>query len=127
MDNKKLVELMQDKAFMEKVLEATTETEVKKLFSERGIELGKGDIEFLAKAIAQSAKNEGKLSEKDLENIAGGVESYSDLAAGVGIGVALAAVPASMGIAWAFKKGQDYANSWWEYFNEKTGKSSNNK
>ncbi len=72
MDNKKLAELMQDKDFMKKILEAATEEEVKKLFSERGVELGEGDIELLAKIISQAAENEGKLSEKDLENISGG-------------------------------------------------------
>ena len=119
MDNKKLAELLQDKPFMEKVLEATTEEEVKKLFSEHGMEISAGDINVLAKAIAQAAKNDGKLSEKNLESIAGGIESYSDLAAGVSIGLGVAAVPAFLGAAWAFKKGQDYANSWWEYVNKK--------
>ena len=106
MDNKKLAELMQDKAFMEKVLEATTEEEVKKLFSQRGIELTDGDIEFLAKAIAKAAKNEGQLSEKDLENISGGGNA-SAVEAGVGIGAGLMLIPEAVGAAYAFKKGQD--------------------
>ena len=116
MDNKKLAELMQDKAFMEKVLEATTEEEVKKLFSDRGIELTSDDINFLAKAIAKASTNEGKLSEKDLESIAGGkIENYSDFGTGVSVGAAIVAVPAVIGAAYAFKKGVDYAKSWWNY------------
>lgn len=118
MDEKKLAELMKDKAFMEKVLEATTEEEVKKLFSERGIELAEGDIDFLAKAIAKASTNEGQLSEKDLESIAGG--SGADFAKGMGVGAAIVAIPAAVGAAYAFKKGVDYANSWWNYTKTKT-------
>jgi hypothetical protein len=112
MDNKKLAELMRDEPFMKEILEATTVKEVKGLFKERGVEITDSDIEFLAKVIAQVDKNEGKISEEDLENISGGVENYSDLAAGLSIGLGIGAIAT----AYAFKKGQDYALSWWKTF-----------
>ncbi len=105
MDEKKLVELMKDDIFVEKMLEATTEEEVKALFKDKGMELNDGDIEFLAKAIAKAAEKDGRLSEEDLKGIAGGVDA-SGVAVGASIGVGVASIAAVVGSIYSYLKGK---------------------
>lgn len=123
MDNEKISELFQDTTFMEKILEAATEEEVKEIFLKKGVELKEGEIDLLAKEIEKKAFESGILSEQELTDVSGGVSNLE--VAGIGAGGAIIGAAAMVPVAgWAFKKGVDYANSWWSYCRKGGGKDS---
>ena len=111
MENDKIFELLKDTHFMEKVLEAATEDEVKEIFAEKGVKLQEGDINLLAKEIGKNASKSGVIPDKELKNISGGVSTGGAIGIGALVGTA-AMTPVCV---FAFKKGVDYANSWWSY------------
>jgi len=122
MDNEKISELFQDTTFIEKVLEAATEEEVKEMFLKKGVELKEGEIDLLAKEIEKNAFESGILSEQELTDVSGGISNLG--AVGIGAGGAIVGAAAMVPVAgWAFKKGVDYANSWWTYCTNKGEKS----
>lgn len=114
MDNEKISELLQDTKFMEKVLEAVSEEEVKEIFGEKGVKLKEGEINILAKEIEKNALEAGILSEQELQDISGGVSNLGAAAIGIG-GMLIGASAMTPVTAWAFKKGVNYADSWWRH------------
>jgi len=101
MDNKKIVELMSDKAFMEALSSMETYQEVLKAFSEKGVELSEDELRQLFSVPKKIVNNEldeaainkmkqvaetGELDEDMLEEVAGG-----DLvvAAAIAVGAAI--------------------------------------
>ena len=114
MKNDKISELLEDTHFMAKVLEAATEDEVKEIFAEKGVKLQEGDINLLAQEIGRNASKSGIIPDQELKNISGGVSTGGAIGIGVG-GAAIGAAAMTPVCVWAFKKGTDYANSWWNY------------
>ncbi len=72
MDNQKLMDLLQNNAFMEKILSAASTEEVKSLFSEQGLNLTDENINALGQALEKAIANGGELSEDDLADVSGG-------------------------------------------------------
>lgn len=67
--------LLQDEAFVSKMAECKTITELTQLFAENGAELTEDEVLELAKQGAAEAKG-GELDEADLDNVAGGLRIF---------------------------------------------------
>ena len=109
MENQKLMDLLQDNVFMEKILSAASVEEVKSLFSEQGITLTDENVAALGQAIEKAIANGGELSEDDLAGVSGGINI--DNKAAVAIGSGLFAVGLAGG-AYVMHK----ASGWWRDF-----------
>ena len=70
--NEKLNSLLQDKAFLEKLLALETETDVQALLAENGVELTIAEIAAIKSGIEAKLGENEELSEDDLENVSGG-------------------------------------------------------
>lgn len=122
MDEKKLAQLMKDETFVEKMLGATTEEEVKALFRTHGMELTNGDLNTIAGAIANAAQIKEPISEKDLESIAGGKIDGASAAVGAagGVGISALIVASIYGAYKLYKKGvadgKKEMSEYWEKF-----------
>jgi predicted ribosomally synthesized peptide with nif11-like leader len=69
----KLNELLQDEAFLQKLLAADSDTDVQTLLSENGVELTVAEIATIKTGVeARISSDNEELSEEDLENVAGG-------------------------------------------------------
>lgn len=73
--NEKMNELLQDEAFLEKLLNLESDTEVQALLAENGVELTLAEITSVKTAIeSRLAGDNAELSEDELESVAGGVD-----------------------------------------------------
>lgn len=115
--NTRFKELTENVDFMEKVLESKTEKEVRSLFEKEGVTLSDSDVEYLSDAISKIARKTGVMPEEELSTVAGGMSSGSagaiGAAAGLVGGAAITGVAGLVGAAYAFKRGMDYSDSWW--------------
>ncbi len=136
MDEKKLAELMKDEAFVEKMLGAATEEEVKTLFRSRGMELTTGDIDVIAKAVANAAQMKEPISEKDLGSVSGGSNGgYAALGAAGGVGASALVAGAVYGAYRLYRKGvedgkreiSEYWNTFKNYTNNNNNTNNNNR
>lgn len=73
--NEKMSALLQDEAFLEKLLDLENDTDVQALLAENGVELTLAEISAVKTGIENRLAGENEeLSEDDLENVAGGVD-----------------------------------------------------
>lgn len=73
--NEKWNELLQDEAFLEKLLNLESDTEVQAFLAENGVELSLTEIASIKAGIeSRLAADDAELSEDDLENVAGGAD-----------------------------------------------------
>ena len=112
MGKTKLQELMNDTDFMEKVIEANSEQEVKEMFKERGLDLNGEDMKLLSSKIKEAAQESGVMPDEELEGVAGG---FNMLGTGYKIvDGTLVTAGESEGIADSFKRGASYTGKWWK-------------
>ena len=82
-------ELLQDEAFLEKLLNLESDTEVQTLLAENGLELTLAEIASIKTGIESRLSSDSEdLSEDDLENVAGGADVAKIITAvcdGIGI------------------------------------------
>ncbi|MBK5246748.1 MAG: Nif11-like leader peptide family RiPP precursor [Peptostreptococcaceae bacterium] len=93
----------EDKSFAEKIMSQTDNEKLIEIAKGEGIELSVNDIdeanEIIRKAL--KAKNEGELSEEELENVAGGTITIAAVAIGT-VGLVTSAVSAGAAVGSAF-------------------------
>ncbi len=70
--NEKLTELLKDQAFVEKLIAQETDTDVKALLAENGVDLSLQEIAKIKQGIESQIEGNAELSDDDLENVAGG-------------------------------------------------------
>lgn len=68
----KIKALMEDEAFVAKLVEFETPEEVVAAFREKDVEVSVDDITNLKKQLEKMSENGGELSEDELESVAGG-------------------------------------------------------
>lgn len=68
----KIKKLVEDQAFVQKMLSCQEPEQVQALFADNGVEIPLEDVKALGKALAGMAESDGELSEDDLEGVAGG-------------------------------------------------------
>lgn len=121
----KFKELTENVDFMEKVLESKTEKEVRNLFEKEGITLSENDIKSLSESISKIAKKTGVIPEEELSTVAGGISSgaagFIGAAAGLAGGATVTGIAGLVGAAYAFKRGMDYSDSWWNKVSSRLG------
>lgn len=70
----KFEKLMQDQAFVEKLLALDEDTEIQALLAENGVDFSLEEIAAIKKGVsAQLSGEEAELSDDDLEGVAGGI------------------------------------------------------
>lgn len=123
--NTKFKELTENVDFMEKVLESKTEKEVRSLFEKEGVTLSENDIKSLSEAISKIAKKTGVMPEEELSHVAGGMGNGAAGAIGAAAGLvgggAIAGIAGLIGAGYAFKRGMDYSDSWWNKVSNSLG------
>ena len=73
--NEKLTTLLQDEAFVEKLIAQENDTDVQALLKENNIELSLEEIALIKKKVdARLSSGSDELSDDDLENVAGGAD-----------------------------------------------------
>lgn len=82
----KLNTLLQDEAFLEKLVALETDTEVQSLLAENGVELSIAEITAIKAGVAAQLGENEELSEDDLENVAGGAD-VADIISGIAEGL----------------------------------------
>lgn len=81
MDEKALVQAVEDPAFLEKLISLDSPEDVQAAFKQdKGIDISIDDINAIQKVVEE--KMEGELSEDDLEGVAGGVAVATVIAVG---------------------------------------------
>ncbi len=63
---------LKDQKFIKRISELNDEKEIQKIFIEKNIELTLEEISQLKKLFFKSIKNNGELSDEDLDSVAGG-------------------------------------------------------
>ena len=71
-NEKKFKKLMQDKAFMKKILSMETIEQVQGGFAEHGVDISKNEVEVMGKTIAEIVEKGEALSDDELAKIAAG-------------------------------------------------------
>lgn len=70
--NKKILEKLKDKEFLEKIFSLKTKEEIMKAFSQENIEVTDAEIEQLGNLIAQTVSKLSDMPESELEKVSGG-------------------------------------------------------
>ena len=79
MSNEKMLEVLKDEGFVKRILEMATQNEVQHAFKEKGVEVSKEEIGLLGDIINKmKEKNSTNLSIEELDEIAGGGDTFSD-------------------------------------------------
>lgn len=69
----KIEDILQEKAFLKKVLECRTQGEIKAAFKEKGYEISESELEYLKEFFEEASQEVQKMSPEKLEQISGGV------------------------------------------------------
>jgi DNA primase len=72
MDKAKAKEIFSDAVFVTSLLKLETAEEAQKALKARGLEVSLDDLQAIGYGLEKAAENGGKLSEDDLEKVAGG-------------------------------------------------------
>ncbi|MDR3332261.1 MAG: hypothetical protein LBT08_06500 [Synergistaceae bacterium] len=75
MDKAKAKEIFSDEAFVTSLLKLETAEEAQKALKARGLEVSLEEVKAIGDVLEKAAENGGKLSEDELENVAGGFHS----------------------------------------------------
>jgi hypothetical protein len=73
MDKAKAKEIFSDAAFVTSLLKIETAEEVQTALKTKGLEVSLEEVKAIGAVLEKAAENGGKLSEDELENVAGGV------------------------------------------------------
>ncbi|MBO6159500.1 MAG: hypothetical protein J6P72_09640 [Firmicutes bacterium] len=68
----RLNQLLEDKAFVEKMMSLDTKEEVKEIFNANGVDFTMEDVEDMAKELERVSEAGDEISEDALEDVAGG-------------------------------------------------------
>ncbi|MBO6159512.1 MAG: hypothetical protein J6P72_09700 [Firmicutes bacterium] len=68
----RLNQLLEDKAFIEKMMSLDTKEEVKEIFNANGVDFTMEDVEEMAKELERAAEAGDEINESALEDVAGG-------------------------------------------------------
>jgi hypothetical protein len=72
MDKAKAKEIFSDEAFVTSLLKLEAPSDVQKALKTRGLEVSLEEVKAIGAVLEKAAENGGKLSEYELENVAGG-------------------------------------------------------
>ena len=110
MSNEKILEILKDKNFAEKILKMQTPEQVQVAFKEKGVEISVDEVKIIGSILNKMVeKKTTNLSEEDLNEIAGG-GGFGEFMKGVGEGAL--DVPLNLANTVTAYKYQEKINKW---------------
>ncbi len=124
-EDSKISKAMENTEFTEKVLEAKTKEEVKRLFEEQNITIDEEELQELSSLIRKMSELPPEMSDEELHEVSGG--NFGTAAVGIGgaiagaiAGGAIVGGGALYGMYKSFKAGMKYSDKWWHKVTDAT-------